>query len=251
MSSTEAQIFEIFSSIQGEGIYIGDRHIFIRFSGCNLACEYCDTDARLLTSVCKIEEIPGSHHFTNYNNPLTSAKLIEFINVLDKGKNIHSAICLTGGEPLLQVDFLKGFLKDIAHLNFLSYLETNGTLPDRLQEIIENIDIVALDIKLPSATGLSSYLIESAKSLKIAKSKEVFVKVIFSKETPGIEIIEAAKLVANIDDKIPFVLQPVTPYGVVKHRPNPEEILSFQAIASKYLKNVKVIPQAHKIMSLN
>ena len=37
-------IKEIFSSIQGEGPYVGEKHVFVRFCKCNLACKYCDTD---------------------------------------------------------------------------------------------------------------------------------------------------------------------------------------------------------------
>ncbi len=39
----KAKISEIFSSIQGEGLYLGKRHIFVRFFGCNMRCAYCDT----------------------------------------------------------------------------------------------------------------------------------------------------------------------------------------------------------------
>ena len=39
----DAPIIEIFSSIQGEGLLIGERQIFVRFAGCNLDCTYCDT----------------------------------------------------------------------------------------------------------------------------------------------------------------------------------------------------------------
>ena len=40
----EAPIVEIFSSIQGEGLLVGRRQIFVRFAGCNLDCNYCDTE---------------------------------------------------------------------------------------------------------------------------------------------------------------------------------------------------------------
>ena len=53
-----ANIKEIFLSIQGEGPYIGYRQVFIRFCGCNLDCQYCDTD--FLVSDCKLEKVAGS-----------------------------------------------------------------------------------------------------------------------------------------------------------------------------------------------
>ena len=42
--ATVTKINEIFSSIQGEGLYIGSKQLFIRFCGCNLKCNYCDTN---------------------------------------------------------------------------------------------------------------------------------------------------------------------------------------------------------------
>jgi len=53
MNSTAANLSEIFSSIQGEGPYIGCKQIFIRFSDCNLDCDYCDTDFNLKETASK------------------------------------------------------------------------------------------------------------------------------------------------------------------------------------------------------
>ena len=86
----EAKIKEIFSSIQGEGPVIGYKQLFIRFCSCNLKCNYCDTD------------------FSQENNVkiFTPTELEKYINSNYDLKTFHS-ISLTGGEPLISVEFLE------------------------------------------------------------------------------------------------------------------------------------------------
>lgn len=252
MSNTFAQICEIFNSIQGEGLYVGERQTFIRFAGCNLACQYCDTPQALTVSKeFKVEITPGKRDFKKFKNPATVPQLVEFVSSFEKPKGVNHSICLTGGEPLLQVDFLKNFIPELRkEISLPIYLETNGVLPDHLSEVIDLVEIVSFDVKLPSATGLSPYWKEHKKALEIAYMKEVFVKIVFSRESKAKEMDEAVSLIAEVDQKIPLVLQPVTPHGPIKHRPNPDQILAFQAIAKRKLKNVRVIPQVHKIFGV-
>jgi|SRR3989339_520131 len=252
MSSTEVQLSEIFTSFQGEGPYLGVKQIFVRLAGCNLACQYCDTPQGLeIAPTFKYEPVPGEKKIENLKNSLSVSQLNELIEKIVKNTGHLHSISLTGGEPLLQVGFIKNWLPAVKNIIKLPiYLETNGTLPDYLAEIIELIDIVALDFKLPSASGGTAYWKEHAKALETAYLKELFVKVVFTKETKIKEIEEAASLVAKIDNNIPFILQPVTPHGPIKHRPGMEEILAFHNIASRQLKNVRVIPQTHKLMGI-
>jgi 7-carboxy-7-deazaguanine synthase len=252
MSTTEAQICEVFNSIQGEGVYLGERQTFIRFAGCNLACQYCDTpQALVIPKEFKVEITPGKKNFKQFKNPATVPQLMELVGSFEKPKGINHSISFTGGEPLLQVDFLKSFVPELKkELDLPIYLESNGVLPDHLSEIIDLIDIVSFDIKLPSATGLSPYWKEHKKALEIAYLKEAFVKIVFTRESKAKEMDEAVSLIAEIDEKIPLVLQPVTPHGPVKHRPNPEQIMAFHTIARRKLKKVKVIPQVHKIFGV-
>ena len=109
--ATEAKIKEIFTSIQGEGPVVGYKQLFIRFCGCNLACNYCDTDF-------------------GYNNAqsYSAQKLADYIMSEFDLTKIHS-ISLTGGEPLLYSDFLNEFIPLIKSKTQVKiYLETNGTL---------------------------------------------------------------------------------------------------------------------------
>jgi len=253
MTTTEAQLCEVFSSFQGEGLYLGERQIFLRFAGCNLNCQYCDTPQALSApKEFKVEMHPGQKQTKLIPNPINIPELIELVKGFDKPKGIHHSLSLTGGEPLLQVDFLKNFLPALKkELALPLYLETNGVLPDHLAEVIEMVDIVALDIKLPSATGLSAYWKEHKKALEIAYLKELFVKIVFTAESKAKEIDDAVSLIAELDNKIPLVLQPVTPHGAIKHRPSLEQLFSWHAIARRKLEKVRVIPQMHRQLGLS
>jgi len=247
MSANEAQLCEIFSSFQGEGPYLGERQVFLRFAGCNLSCRYCDTPQALVMPE-KYKVISEKVSF--YSNPATIAQLHEHLSLFLKNKELIHSISITGGEPLLQVDFLKNFLPGLRENKLLIYLDTNGVLPKHLEEIIDLVDIVSLDFKLPSSTGLSAYWAEHKLALEAAYAKEVFVKMVVTRETKAKEIDEAASIIASIDPLILTILQPVTPHGPVKHRPNPEELYSFFAVAKRKLKKVRVIPQMHKLLGL-
>ena len=252
MSDTLAQVCEVFNSIQGEGWYVGERQTFIRFAGCNLACQYCDTpQALVIPKEFKVERTPGKKDYQQFKNPATVPQLVELVLSFEKPKGVNHALSLTGGEPLLQVDFLKRFIPELRKESDLPvYLDTNGVLPDHLAEMIELIDIVAFDIKLPSATGLSPYWKEHKKALETAYLKEVFVKIVFSRETKAREMDEAVSLISEVDEKIPLVLQPVSPHGPIKHRPHADQILAFQTLAKRKLKRVRVIPQTQKILGV-
>ncbi len=250
MSTTEAQICEVFNSFQGEGPYIGERQTFIRFAGCNLTCQYCDTPQALVVSKeFKVEVTPGKKDLKKFSNPATIAQLIDLVRGFQKPKGVNHSISLTGGEPLLQVDFLKNFIPELKkEIGLPIYLETNGVLPDHLSEAIDLVDMVSFDIKLPSATGLSAYWKEHKKALEIAYMKEVFVKIVFTRESKAKEMDEAVSLIAGVDEKIPLILQPVTPHGPIKHRPNPDQMIALHNVAKRKLKTVRVIPQVHKIL---
>lgn len=225
MEEIKARITEIFYSIQGEGIYVGYPQVFVRFSGCNLEnCRFCDT--------------PGAEF-----KEMGIQELIE--NIIAVDKNYHS-ISLTGGEPLLQIDFLERFL-EVFNTNHRIYLETNGTLPQNLERIIHNVDIVAMDIKLPSATGLPAYWEEHRRFLLIAWEKMVFVKTVITKNTVDRDLEEAVDLILSVDPNIPLVLQPATEEldgGLF------QKLLDYQQEASKSLFDVRIIPQVQRLISV-
>ena len=250
MNGTSAFISTIFQSIQGEGVHIGQRQVFVRFSGCNLSCAYCDTQTSHSSSAQELEKMcvcKKKDGIVKLANPVSVSEAAETVNgFLTSGNPFHS-VSLTGGEPLLQVSFLLSFLPLI---KTKKYLETNGTLPDRLEEVIDLVDIIAMDYKLPSATKCGDYHVEHGKFLDIALNKEVFVKSVFSKETKVQEIDDMSRLIAEKDDKVTLVLQPASSGRTFKSAPAPEQCLVFHSVAKRRLKNVLVIPQAHKVIGL-
>lgn len=98
--------------------------------GCNLRCPFCH-NALLVT-----EESYGG---------ISKDEVLDF---LSKRKGMLEGVCVTGGEPLLQPD-IEDFLKAIKDMGFSVKLDTNGTLPKKLKEVVRKklVDYVAMDIK--------------------------------------------------------------------------------------------------------
>ncbi len=241
--SISARLSRIFESIQGEGLYVGERQLFIRFSGCNLECDYCDENVDQVECELKVQKEKKI-----IQNPVTVDDLIKLIESDFLKNNCLHSLSLTGGEPLLQVDFLKEFLPKI---KIKKYLETNGTLPSHFAEIADFVDIVAMDYKLPSATKTCSYENEHKKFLNAAYGTDLFVKAVFSKETTIKEIDDMCTIISEVDKAIPLVLQPVDPGRAAKNHATPDQCLAFQTVAKRKLSKVLVIPQTHKIIGLD
>jgi len=226
-----AKVVEIFESVQGEGKYAGVRQVFVRFFECNMHCVWCDTPHSIGDTTRRYDEY-------------TLDQLWEKITSLWSG--CHS-VSFTGGEPLLQAEFLKSFLPRLNEAGMPVYLETNGVLPQALEKVIDHVDIVSMDLKLPSSAKCQPYWDEHAAFLKIACDKDVFVKTVVSSETDSAEIIQSAALVADVDPSTPYFLQPNyfdRKNGVL------DKCFDAQMKCVPYLNHVRVLPQVHKYMKI-
>lgn len=221
----KGKISDIFLSIQGEGPYMGARQIFVRFYGCNLKCRYCDTE---LTAYDKY----------------TPRELYAIIKSFET--QYHS-ISFTGGEPLLQAEFLRTVLGLVKHDGIRIYLETNGTLYRQLSSVIDLVDIVAMDIKLPSATGLAAAWEEHRKFIETAKDKELIVKTVITRSTSKDDLIFAVNLVKSFNNKIIFVLQPNT---LEMGDKLVKKTRDFHHTALEVLDDARIIPQVHRFIGV-
>ena len=253
-----ARLIEVFSAIQGEGLNVGSRQIFIRFALCDLRCHFCDSAHTWSAPfTCRVERSPGLRDFEIHSNPVPLPLLLQWVerqNLL----GLHDSISLTGGEPLLHAPFLKQFLPQLCNSTSLPiYLETGGHRPEQLAMILPYLNSVGMDLKLPSVSGETRWQ-EHAEFLKHCHQAlvEVFVKVIISNHTDSSELERAAKLVADVNPEIPVFLQPVTPLEpfqqfkqIPRFAPTPAQVLTWQAQMKRLLKQVRVVPQTHKMLN--
>jgi organic radical activating enzyme len=248
-------LLEIFSSIQGEGLLVGERQLFLRFAGCNLHCAYCDTPAaRTQPAFCRAERTAGHQDFEEIPNPLSAHDVADLVRRLVRPQpGLHHSVSLTGGEPLLHADFLGELLPLLGDLGLPAYLETNGTLADELAQVLDHLDFVCADIKLPSSTRQPPLWGHHERFLLTLAAHEDptrldFVKVVVTADCTEEEIARAARLIAGINPEIPLILQPVTPVRPDITPPFPQHLLSLQATAKRHLPHVRIIPQTHRPM---
>lgn len=230
----KAPIIEIFSSFQGEGLFVGQRQIFVRFAGCNLNCSYCDT---------------GNSKSEN------SGKLMTVEEVLEAIENIRTPDChvisFTGGEPSLYPEFIN----EVASRTDLKILlETNGTLPEKINSI-KQLDIVSLDIKLPEHFDNDfneDIFINEIKSVNLLMSKSImlYCKVVVLPSTKTNLIQEVMKkLSSNISskNKLQIIIQPSSPLEDWNN--SNSKLFEFSEVVGQYF-DVSTIPQVHKILDI-
>ena len=236
----KAKVKEIFISTQGEGPFVGHKQMFIRFCGCNLKCNYCDTDFDAKDCM-----------------EFTPDELLEKIKTYEGFDKIHS-ISLTGGEPLLWVDFLSEFLTKVKKP---IYLETNATITKGLEKVFDNIDYISADIKLPSSSGIKNSFELHDEFFKAVKNaiincamtkqydcykQRLFAKIVFDESITDEEIKKSVELAKKYDFQI--VLQPKM-NGMKLEIPTPIIENVFDRFLNEY-KNVRLIPQVHKFLNI-
>jgi len=229
--SDAARVVEVFSSLQGEGLSLGQRQIFVRFGGCNLCCDYCDEPDTI--------PIPSGAVWSR-------KRLQQEIEDLAKQRR-HEAISWTGGEPLLHPKFLAQAMAWARQKGFKNYLETNGTRVQAFRELAPLCDTVAMDVKLPSSTGRQSWS-EHLEFLRVAPEK-IFVKVILTSKSTQAEWRQVIRLMQEAGVNIPLILQPATPIANVESI-DPALAVQFLHQAQALLQTARIVPQWHPVWGM-
>ncbi len=221
----KARISELFFSIQGEGLLVGTPQIFIRFFGCNLNCSYCDTRPR-------------------------SFRCYSVSGLMGQTERLgaHGArwVSITGGEPLIQSEFLGAFTSELKAKKYFVYLETNGILVSNLRKIQDRIDAIAMDIKLPDAGG-HEFWKEHAAFLRACRNrKRLCVKVVIGPSSREEYLSKAVRIISSVDPRVPLVLQPDSRFPGSSLR----RCLRFWPLAAAELEDVRIIPQVHKLIGV-
>lgn len=242
-----APLVECFSSIQGEGVLVGLRQVFLRLAGCNLNCSFCDTPGMSETpNECLLELTPGRRDFFKVPNPVGLERVAALLESWSAGwPGIHHSISVTGGEPLLYGELLQEWLPVLRKV-LPVYLETNGTLPDALAPLMPHLDYIGMDFKLPSTSGCADLWDAHRAFLEIAAKTSVFVKIVVDQGTEDWEIERSCGMISDVNPAIPLILQPMTLGNGTVALPA-LRMLELQELCSG-LNEVRVIPQTHKFM---
>jgi len=261
--SVKGNLSEIYLSLQGEGIWVGIPMVIVRMTGCHRRCRYCDTEFALVAE--KRARIwlgwrRGEPKLT-VDNPITAQQVAEWVLQASGQGNFANWVSFTGGEPLLQAEFLAELGAMLKGLGFRILLETEGGLPDRLEKVLPFVDAVAADIKLPSTTGEPLDWVEAERFLRLVAEAPVqaCVKIVVTTDIDESEFERAVELLAQLQMSqndfrklcpMALILQPVTPARFVTETPSAELLMRLASLAQQKLVDVRIVPQVHKLMQL-
>ncbi len=247
---------EIFSAIQGEGEHIGARQVFLRLAGCNIRCSYCDQPEALerRPGPFMIEQVAGRRDWLEAASPLDHHEIAAHIANL-WGQVRHEMLSVTGGEPLFQATGIVPLLDEIASRSIPVALETNGTLPARLRQVLGYLSHVSMDLKLNSADGENVRLDTHRRFIETLLEHSgrtgrptLSMKIVLGAHLVPRELEEAISMIHECAPDAHVFLQPVTPYGDVLDAPAPADVLTWQAAALDVHPFVRVVPQTHKLI---
>jgi organic radical activating enzyme len=243
-----AWLSEIFASFQGEGSRAGQRHLFVRFAGCNIRCAWCDTpDSLVKVPECRVDYPSGASEVLA--NPIPLARLAEVVERCIEEDPSIAMIAVTGGEPMVQGSFLAEWLTGQPPSR-PCLLETNALLTGSLAAVLRGITVVSADVKLPSNTGEPAFWDRHRAFLEACRGTELYVKMPVDAETDAAEVRRAAELVAETCPGAILYVQPVSDPDTARWRIDGSRLGELAALAARSVPDTRVLPQIHKLVGV-
>lgn len=265
MQAHAADLVEIFSSIQGEGPQVGVSTLFVRFSRCDLRCNWCDTPhSWRRTPRVRIERRAGSADFEECDNPLPLSELEAHCRRL-LAERQHRFLSLTGGEPLLQPGAVRALAEALRGPGLDVLLETHGLAEsDALRRVLPAIDVLSMDWKFASDVRRAkteagdageNFSAAHERFLRTALSApqplQIVVKCVITPGTRDDEWEEVVQSLSRTCAHACLVLQPVTPFAAAKQRPDIQRLLELERRAREHLEDVRILPQVHPLLGVS
>jgi len=246
-----AWLSEVFASFQGEGSRAGQRHLFVRFAGCNIRCRWCDTPDSLVRVPDCVVDYPGGVREVRAN-PLAVGEVAGIVaRCLDEDPSI-AMVALTGGEPMVQAAFLAAWL-GASPPRVPCLLETNALLAGGLADLVAMpaLALVSADVKLPSNSGEPAFWDRHRAFLEACRgSAEVYVKVPVDADTDADEVRRAAALVAETLPGATLYLQPISDPASGRWTIDMAGLSGLAAAAATRVADTRVLPQVHKLVGV-
>lgn len=229
-----ARIFEVFTSIEGEGVFCGTKTLFVRMAGCPFKCFWCDTE----------EALPAGSG-AEYG-------IREACALIDERLEKHTfKVNFTGGEPLAQHEAVAAMAEHVRSRGVRTYLESSCYDSGRFARVLPHIDLVKVEFKTADSEFVDpgaheGAVREAAECLRLAlgAGREAYVKVVVSSRTEPSAFADLAGRIFEAGSVSGFAIQPA--HGPAA--PPLERLMEFYDLVAPRCAGVRVIPQLHKAL---
>ena len=233
----KVRLFEIFTSVEGEGILYGTKTLFVRLAGCPFKCFYCDTKDSL--------PMDSGQEYT----------IEEVYKLIEKNleKNTYK-VNFTGGDPLVQSEAVVEMAKFVQAKNIPTYIESSCYDSQKFSQVLPYINYIKIEFKTPDSESVDpkhySKLLENELQClnhAVNSQKTTYIKVVISSKTqlePFKNLLEKIFGAISKTQIAGFIIQPS--YGTAE--PSLKQLFSFYDTVYPYYNEVRIVPQLHKFI---